>query len=388
MRRTLAAIVTALLLAGAAPLRAATEPYEILSIQTLTGPLAAIGKAMTDALGAYEDQFNKAGGINGRPIHFVFYDDQTNPQIAVQLMGTLAAKNPPFILGPGSSGSCNAVFPLAKSGPVIWCLSNQVNARPGTFEFHALVTPLDTNAGAIRWLRDRGWTRMALLTTNDATGLANDHTFEEVLQRPENRAITLVAHEHFNSTDVSVAAQIAKIKAARPQVLFMPSAGTSAGTALRGIADGGLDIPVVTGGGNTSVVFLAQNAAYLPKQFYVSGWPCLASSAMTAKAEKDAYQGYVRAMETRGIPLDCVQSAAWDAALIMTSGLRKLGTSATPEQFRAYLANLTNFAGVNGIYDFKRVPQRGIDDRAMVMIRWDAAKNAWIPASKFGGAPL
>jgi hypothetical protein len=34
------------------------------------------------------------------------------------------------------------------------------------------------------------------------------------------------------------------------------------------------------------------------------------------------------------------------------------------------------------------VPQRGLDDGAVVIIRWNAANNSWVPASKVGGAPL
>lgn len=388
LRRTVAALAAALLTAVLPQAGVAADPYEIYSIQPMTGPLALIGKNIQEGLQAFEESFNKAGGLGGRPIHFVIYDDQTNPQTALQLVNNLAAKNPPFILGPGSSGSCNAVFPLAKSGPVIWCYSNQVNAQPGSYEFQALVTTHDMNAGAIRWLRNRGWTRVALLTPTDSTGMAYDRSLDEILQYPENRAVTLVAREHFNVTDVTVAAQIAKIKAARPHVLFLGTAGTAAGTALHGISDAGLDVPVITGTGNASSVFMKQHAAYLPKEIYVEGWPCLAPAAMTLKAQRDAYQAYVMAVEARSVGVDCLQSVAWDAAMIFTSALRKLGTNATAEQVRSYLTNLTNFTGINGTYDFKRVPQRGIDDRVMVIIRWDTAKNAWIPASKIGGTPL
>jgi branched-chain amino acid transport system substrate-binding protein len=93
-------------------------------------------------------------------------------------------------------------------------------------------------------------------------------------------------------------------------------------------------------------------------------------------------------MEAHGVAVDCLQSLAWDPALILTSALKKLGPNATADQMRAYIANLTNFAGVNGTYDFKRVPQRGLDDQAVVIIRWDGTKSTWVPVSKPGGTPL
>ena len=92
-------------------------------------------------------------------------------------------------------------------------------------------------------------------------------------------------------------------------------------------------------------------------------------------------------MTAHGVAVDCLQALAWDPALILTTALRHVGVNATAEQLRAYLSTL-KIAGVNGTYDFKRVPQRGLDERNVVMIRWNEARNAWVPVSKPGGTPL
>lgn len=367
----------------------AADPYVIYSFSSMTGALAFVGKAGSDALQAYEAYFNKNGGINGRPIHFVIVDTQTNPQTAVELLTRqVETTHPSFVLGPTFAASCNAVFPLTKSGPVTWCYSSAVRAQPGSFDFQTSATNRDYNTAAIRWLRERGLTKIALITPIDATGQTYDRAIDAILRLPENRALKLVAHEHFTSTDVSVAAQVSHIRASGAQVLIVGTAGSAAGTVFHGLADAGLDLPVITGNGNASQAFMKQYAAILPKQLYVESTRCLAPSSVTGKAEKDAYDDYVSAMKARGVAVDCLQSLAWDPALILTSALRHLGTNATAEQVRAYVANLTNFAGVNGTYDFKRVPQRGLDDRAVVIIRWDESKGTWVPVSKPGGAPL
>ena len=86
--------------------------------------------------------------------------------------------------------------------------------------------------------------------------------------------------------------------------------------------------------------------------------------------------------------IDISVTAAWDASLIATSALQKLGLTATPEQLRAYVAGLRNFEGVAGRYDFVKYPQRGISEESEYIGRWDGAKNAWIGVSKAGGTPL
>jgi branched-chain amino acid transport system substrate-binding protein len=380
--------VCALTLAIAPSFGGAADPYEIYSIQAMTGGLSFVGKTGADALAAFEVYFNKTGGINGRPIHFVLEDAQTNPSIAIQLTNDLAPKHLPFVMGPTSAAECNAVYALAKTGPVIWCYSSAVNGAPGSFEFQTSATNYDYNVAAMRWLRGRGLTRIALITPTDATGQAYDRAIDAILQLPENKPIALVDREHFNPADVSVAAQISKIAAAHAQALFVGTAGTPAGIAFHGITDVGLNIPVITGNGNASEAFMKQYASILPKELYVESTHCLAPTAISDKAEKAAYDAYVAAMGAHGVPVDCLQSLAWDPALLLTTALRHVGTNATAEQLRAYLATMRNVAGVNGTYDFQRVPQRGLDDRAVVIIRWNQANNTWVPASKVGGAPL
>lgn len=378
----------ALTLAIAPSFGGAADPYEIYSIQAMTGGLSFVGKTGADALAAFEVYFNKSGGINGRPIHFVLQDAQTNPAIAIQIANELGAKHLPFIMGPTSAAECNAVWALAKSGPVMWCYSSAVNGTPGSFEFQTSATNYDYNVAAMRWLRAKGLTRIALITPTDATGQAYDKAIDTILALPDNKAITLVDREHFNPADVSVAAQISKIAAAKAQALFVGTAGSPAGLAFHGITDVGLNIPVITGNGNASEAFMKQYAAILPKELYVESTHCLAPAAITDKAEKSAYDTYVAAMRAHNVPVDCLQSLAWDPALLLTTALRHVGTNATAEQLRAYLAGMRNVAGVNGTYDFSRVPQRGLDDRAVVIIRWNETNNTWVPASKVGGAPL
>jgi branched-chain amino acid transport system substrate-binding protein len=378
----------ALTLAIAPSFGGAADPYEIYSIQAMTGGLSFVGKTGADALAAFEVYFNKSGGINGRPIHFVLQDAQTNPSVAIQLTNELGAKHLPFIMGPTSAAECNAVWALAKTGPVTWCYSSAVNGTPGSFEFQTSATNYDYNVAAMRWLRARGLTRIALITPTDATGQAYDKAIDTILQLPDNKTITLVDREHFNPADVSVAAQISKIAAAKAQALFVGTAGSPAGLAFHGITDVGLNIPVITGNGNASEAFMKQYAAILPKELYVESTHCLAPAAITDKAEKSAYDTYVAAMRAHNVPVDCLQSLAWDPALLLTTALRHVGTNATAEQLRTYLAGMRNVAGVNGTYDFQRVPQRGLDDRAVVMIRWNETNNTWVPASKVGGAPL
>jgi len=174
----------------------------------MTGGLSFVGKTGADALQAFETYFHKSGGIHGRPIHFVLEDAQTNPALAIQLTNELGSKHLPFVMGPTSAAECNAVYALAKTGPVIWCYSSAVNGTPGSFEFQTSATNYDYNVAAMRWVTGRGIKRIALITPTDATGQAYDRAIDSILQLPGKQVDRAGGPRALQSADVSVAAQI------------------------------------------------------------------------------------------------------------------------------------------------------------------------------------
>ena len=68
--------LAAIALAGAA---AAAEPIKIGFSMALTGPLGGNGQAALIAMEIWKTDVNKAGGLLGRPVEFVYYDDATQP---------------------------------------------------------------------------------------------------------------------------------------------------------------------------------------------------------------------------------------------------------------------------------------------------------------------
>src|SRR6478736_1534358 len=88
VRLLLALIVALTSLSAMSPKRAnqtaGDEEIRIGNLNPYTGPLAefaAIGKAEA----AYFDMINERGGINGRKVRFISYDDNSDPTIALDL---------------------------------------------------------------------------------------------------------------------------------------------------------------------------------------------------------------------------------------------------------------------------------------------------------------
>jgi len=62
-----------------APVAKAADPIKIGFSMTLTGGLAGAGQAALIAMKIWRDDVNAAGGLLGRQVEFVYYDDSTNP---------------------------------------------------------------------------------------------------------------------------------------------------------------------------------------------------------------------------------------------------------------------------------------------------------------------
>src|SRR5256886_10346626 len=55
------------------------QPVTIGFGMSLTGPLAANGKQALLGMKIWEEETNAAGGLIGRPVKLIYYDDQSNP---------------------------------------------------------------------------------------------------------------------------------------------------------------------------------------------------------------------------------------------------------------------------------------------------------------------
>jgi branched-chain amino acid transport system substrate-binding protein len=369
-----------------APLGAADAvPYEINMILSTTGPAAVTGVPNSQGVKVLEGMVNAGGGIGGRPVRFNILDDQSSPQVAVQLANGLIAKKVAVILGPMSTASCGAVSAIAeKTGPLVYCVSPFIEARAGSYIFAGGPATEDGAGVVLRYFRERGFTRFAMLNATDASGLALDKAFDNAFAMPENKALSVVAHQHFAPGDTSTAAQMAAIKAANPQVLITWMIGAPFATVLRGAHDAGLDIPIVTNGANASAPFMAQLASFLPKEVDFASYPSSLALAVN-KSIATAQAAQAKAFEAAHVKEDGNAMGAWDLSLIVIDAMRHLPASASADDVRGYISKLHDFPGTNSVYDFRAYPQRGIGRDGNVIARYDPATNAFVAISKPGG---
>lgn len=384
MRHAIA--LTLLLLFGSAQ----AQTLDIPVILPLTGSAAFLGQGERTALQIAERTINGEGGINGTPLRFVFNDDQSSPQAAVQHAAQIRTTNPPIVFGSAIVAMCNAMAPMLKDGPVMYCFSPGIHPPPGSRIFTAFISTHDLARSLVRYYRGRGFTRLAMITSTDASGQDGRLGFEEAMRLPENAGMKIVAAAQFNTTDVSVAAQVQTMKAADPQAVIAWTSGSPFGTVLKGIVQGGLEVPVGTTDANMTLAQMQQYAAFLPQEalFMSTEWPPHGPELVLDPRVVAAQDRMRAAFATAGVSPDVAVAHAWDPAMLLAETLRSLGGAATPEQVRAGFAARAAWPGINGIYDFIRIPQRGLDEADAVVTRWRPDAKEWRVVSHPGGAPL
>jgi branched-chain amino acid transport system substrate-binding protein len=388
-RHRRAAALALLLVVASGPRDAAAQsaPLEIPVLLPLTGFAAFIGQAQVKSLDIIERLVNAKGGIKGRPVKFVVQDTQTNPAVAVQLANALLAKKAPLIFGPGFTSECFAVAPLIKNAAVEYCLSPAILPPAGSTIYSAGLDAREYPVLLLRYFNAKHYTKVALISSTDSAGQVFDQYFDQALTRPEFKGLQLVSREHFGISDLSVNAQISRMKAANPDVAIEWTAGTAFATLLRSTQEIGLNVPIAGGTGNTTYEQMKQYAAFLPKTLIFPSTSPVTPGGVGPGPIRDAQTAYFNAFKAVGLKADFLNSQIWDPAWIVIDAYRALGPDATAAQLQSYIQQLHGWVGITGVYDFRDGSQRGVGIGAGVIAQWDAAKGDFVAASALGGRP-
>lgn len=366
---------------------AISKDVTIPVILPMTGPAAFLGKQSKLGLDVAEKFVNSRGDR----IHLAYYDDASNPQVAVQVATQLIAGGARVILGPGLKATCAAVLPLVAKGPLDYCLSPTLHSPPGSYAFTAGTDTWDLDRAVVRYARLKGWKRIAMLVSTDASGIDAIQGYHEILKERENRDMSLVAELTFNPTDASVTAELVRIKAAHPDLLLAWASGTPVATIFRELNELAFDVPVATGYSNMTYTQMQSMGAYLPKQLYFPVPSAVGSRSADVSLDpkvEAALKDFEAAFASAGLKPDAGVLVTWDPLMLVVRAFRDLGPDATSEQLRNYFMRLKGFAGINGLYDFQKYPQRGLSEKNAFITRWVPDLKSWAIVSRSAGTPL
>jgi branched-chain amino acid transport system substrate-binding protein len=108
-RLTLIGIVAVVVVAWLAPVVMPAETIRIAYIDPLSGPFAATGENGLQQFKYAADQINKAGGVLGKHLEIIGYDNKVNPQEALIQLKKVTGEGIQFVFQGNSSGVAHAI---------------------------------------------------------------------------------------------------------------------------------------------------------------------------------------------------------------------------------------------------------------------------------------
>ena len=213
--------------------------YTIHAIISETGSASFLGSEQKVALQALAKHVNATGGIDGHQLSFAISDNQSTASTSVSLASPLLGQSPVLLVGSVTSTDRPVDDLVNSGGPVIYDLSPGDHPKPGSFVYSTSNSTTNQTKAFVNFAKAKGWTKVAAITSTDSSGQDGWNNIQKAVAG-SGGAVSIVNHQTFAPTDVSVTTQLSKIKASNPQALFIWTTGTPLTTVLKGMQTLGL----------------------------------------------------------------------------------------------------------------------------------------------------
>ena len=323
------------------------------AIFPLSGPVAHFGNESNDGIILAVEEINAAGGLLGRRINLISEDDEGNAALTVSAFTKLTSRDRvSIVLGSSTSGATLAIAPLAQQQGIVLISPSATNiavTRAGNFIFRAcFIDPFQGVVGADFAVDTLRSSRAAVLYDAGAdynTGLA-----EAFKARIRERGAQVVADEAYQTGEVDFNAQITRIRAANPDVVYLPNYYNDVALQAMQLRAQGVTTPLVGGDGWDGV---AGNAG---REVLNGFW----SSAFAADTSEPRGVAFIRAFQAKfNRPATQFAALGYDTMMIVADAIRRAGSFEAAAVRDAMARTDGPFVTGNIRFDANRNPIKG-----------------------------
>ena len=332
---------------------AGSGAVSIGAIFPLSGPVAYYGNESRDGALLAAEVINAGGGLLGRQIVLVSEDDEGNAEKTVNAFTKMVSREKiSLILGSSTSGPTQAITSLAQQSKVVLMTPSATNidvTKAGDYIFRAcFIDPFQGIVGADFAYDTLGSRRAAVLYDAGAdynTGLA-----EAFKTQFKNLGGQIAADEAYQTGDVDFNAQVTRIKAANPDLVYLPNYYNDVSLQAKQLRAQGVSCALVGGDGWDSLI---DNAG---DEVLNGFW----SAGFAADTTDPRGVSFVKAFQDKfHRPASQFAALGYDAMMLLADGIKAAGTF-DPPAVKDAMAKL-NGAYVTGSirFDANRNPIKG-----------------------------
>ena len=348
----------------------AADPIKIGSVLSVTGPAAFLGDPELKTLQIYVADINKKGGVLGRQLELVHYDDGSDANKANGFAKRLLDDDKVDVLiGGTTTGSTMSMVPLAEKSatPFISLAGAVVIIEPvKKFVFKTPHTDRMAAEKVFEDMKKRGLTKVALLSETSGFGQSGKKETEAVAGK---YGITLVANETYGPKDTDISPQLTKIKnTAGVQAVFVFGLGQGPAIVTKNYKQLGITLPLYQSHGVASDEFLklaglAAEGVRLPSPAQLI--PEKLNAKDPQKPVVTAYgQAYKAAYKT---DVSTFGGYAYDGLLLAVDAIKRAGGT-DKAKVRQALENTKGLVGTSGTFNMSATDHMGLSLSAFRML--------------------
>ena len=201
------------------------EAIKVGAVFSVTGRASFLGDPEKKTAIMVADQINKAGGINGKKLELIVYDDEGDATKANLYVKKLITQDKvAAVIGPSLSGLSLAVIPLAEryKTPLVSCAAsyrivyNKKTGKPYRWVFKTPQTDTMAAEAIYTHLQKRGINKIAIMSVTSGFGASGR---AELLRLASQYKMNIVADEKYGPKDNDMMAQLTKIKGLAPKAI-------------------------------------------------------------------------------------------------------------------------------------------------------------------------
>lgn len=338
-----AAVLTLGLPLGAAQ---AADTIKIGLLAPLTGFAAADGASVKNSVDLALEKVNAAGGLLGKKVELVVYDDRADAKEAVALAQKLIQQDKIVGLVAGSySMPTRAVAPLFQEEGIPLVAAYAIHpdvTKAGDFNFrNGFLGAVEGRAAAYTAVELLKAKKIALLTSDNDFGRTLAEGFNEYLaKRAAGKAEVAIALT-YPMAEKDFKPYLSKIKEVNPDVIFASGYYFQTGPVLKQARELGMKTQII-----------GEEGADSPKTLEIAGEAAEGFVIVTNLNRDDPrpeVQTFLKDYESRfKIMPDMVGASAYDAFMILCDGIAR-AKSTQGKAVRDAIAATKNYNGLTGV---------------------------------------
>ena len=245
------------------------EPVTIGVSGPLTGQNAQYGAQWKKGFDLALEEVNAKGGVNGRPLQYVFEDSQADPRQTVAIAQKFVS-DPKIVVEVGdfSSTASMAASPIYQRAGLVQF--GFTNSHPNFTKGGDFIWSNDEQPRLAKYAADLGFKRLAVLYLSTDWGRQSQKIFSEAAKAD---GLDVVASEGYQPDEKDFRSTLVRVRDAKPDAIVLISYYADGALITRQIRTVGLTTPIVASGSIYSPKFIelagdAANGVFTETNFF------------------------------------------------------------------------------------------------------------------------